>query len=310
MHEARKAGDRKLAERHDVDPSFAEAYAELEKSVEPYRRQLGAVFEGFMKSIEARMERFFVNGFRSGKVDVEQFARKYGAELAEERYEDIPWNNLLVHARKEFESRFEITPNEIAVRIVVDGSGSMYPDRIEAAKQMAVLFLEAFGSFQETMALRFRLRKPLTVNVEVWIYGSNGAATVIKPFAGSPGAGSEPERVRRFRMIGELGKQRGGTCDGDPLWSIAQSIAPDRRAALKARRSLEFLLAVTDGGSGEASRQGKDLVKDIPQREKAEREGRTFDVFSQAMQDTRNALGEIERAGVIARAFQLGLPPA
>ncbi len=314
-HAAKKLRDAKLCEQYDIDPTWAEAYRMLEKSIEPYRRDLEGVFEGFMKAIEARMTTFMLQGFRSGKLDVNAFVRKYGVELAAEEYDQIPWDSLDVYIQKELESRFEIKPNEISVRLVIDGSGSMYDGvRIEAAKQLAVLFLEGFSSFEMEMNRKFRMRNPLKVNTEVWIFGSPGQAQIIKPFEDEM---SEDERARRFRMIGELSKSRGGTCEAEPLWMIEQTLSAEREAKLRAGKSIEFLFAVTDGGSFGPSHEGLKSVQHLPATEEVEVEGKKFSVFTQAMQDARNALEALRRKGahleageqfdgIIARGFQIG----
>ena len=312
---AKKLRDAKLCEQHAIDPTWAEAYRTLEESIEPYRRDLEGVFEGFMKAIEARMTTFMLQGFRSGKLDVNAFVRKYGIELTLEKYDQIPWDSLDVYIQKELESRFEIKPNEISVRLVIDGSGSMYDGvRIEAAKQLAVLFLEGFSSFEMEMNRKFRMRNPLKVNTEVWIFGSPGQAQIIKPFEDEM---SEDERAKRFRMIGELSKSRGGTCEAEPLWMIEQSVSTLREEKLRAGKSVEFLFAVTDGGSFGPSHEGLKSVQHLPMTEEVEVDGQKFSVYTQAMQDATNALEALRQKGahveageqfdgIIARGFQIG----
>ena len=323
--ETARVADRKLAEQYDVDPSWAEAYLKMEESVRPYKRELEAVFQGFMKTIEARMSKFLMEGFRSGKFELDSFIRKFGADIAEERYDRIPWNALTTFSREELQSRFEIRPNEIRVRLVIDGSGSMFDgERIEAAKQTAVLFLEALTMFEQNVNRRFRMRKPLKVNVEVSMFGDPGNSVVIKPFEGETSEDvasptTEPERVRRFRMMGELGRSRGGTCDGEALHKVAQRLEkePGRLAKLKAGKAIELLFEITDGGSMMASEEGADGVEEMANIEAKELDGQTFNVYPKAIQDARNALlalrthgsrreAGVEFDGVIARAFQMG----
>lgn len=303
--EAQAKADRKICEEFDVDPKFAEEYRELSSSVEPYKKDLSQAFEAVMQTIQQRISTFWTEGFRSGRFNIERFIRKYGPDLATDRVDLIPWEILDIYDQREIISKLVLWPDKLSLRVVLDGSTSMNAERILAVKQLAVLFVEALSTFESTINLRFRPKDPLIVATEIWMYGSNGQAIVVKPFAKdqpNPWA----ELADRFKAIGKINNGYGGTCEGEPLWSIASSITPEYEADLKKGKARDILFEVTDGETNEVSSAGKNLVKDLPEKEPIIHKGRSVVINKQAAQDSRNALAALEAKGVIPRAFQIG----
>lgn len=288
--EARKEIDRAIAKKHDVDPRFAQEYRRIEKSIEPYKAELAAVFEQIMRTITERLIRFWEEGFRSGKFDVGRFIRKFSPEIAAEAPELIPWDQLEVYLRREFEKRLSLFPHKIRVRLVLDGSGSMNTERILALKQLSVLFLEALTTFQETINLRFKLKEPISVDTEIRMFGDAGASKVVKKFAGAKQDNPEAELADRFQAFGLINSGYGGTCDAEPHWKIAADISPKDEEELKSGRAREFVFEITDGGSNGVSQEGAALVHGSK---------------TPAAQDTRNAREALTKKGVIARGFQV-----
>lgn len=261
---------------HGINPALAQEYRALERSVAPYEQALAAVFEQLMRSIEERLVRFIVEGFRSGKFNVERFITKYGADIAADNLGAIPWDALDVYDQRELMSRLSLYPNRIRLRLVLDGSGSMKTERVLAVKQLAVLFMRALSAFEATVNLRFRLKEPIMVDTEVRMFGDRGKSKVVKTFQkGKPGY--EDELADRFAAIGKIHGGYGYTYDDEPFEEIAASITPDLTTALKSGRAKEFAFEATDGGSS-------------------------------AKQETRNAVEAVEQKGAVARGFQIGTP--
>jgi hypothetical protein len=309
----KEESDDRLCREFGIDPSWGAAYREIEESIKPYKRQLEDVFEGLMATIAERVSFDWEEGYRSGSLTVNEIIRKYAAELVAEeetgRPAFVPWDQLDVFARKEFFSRVEIVPNEIRVRLVIDGSGSMAGDRINYARQMAVLFMEGLSSFEETMNLEFRMKTPLKVNTEVTMFGSAGAASVVKGFddlAVVGPAGLEPERAKRIRALGAMEANYGGTCAADPHWNIVGSIDEDLQRRLIAGKTLELIFHITDGGEAEVSLQGRDLVGRKPAQETVKVDEEQIPIHPAAMQDTRNAVQAEVDKGAIVRGLQIG----
>lgn len=309
--ESRRHVDETLCKMYDVDPRHAAEYRRMEASIEPYKAALAAVFERLIQSIEVRIIRFWEEGFRSGRFNVEHFVRKYGAEIAAGHYAMIPWDALEVHDRREFERRLSLYPEKIRVRLRLDGSGSMSEERILALKQLCTLLLEGLSTFQETINLRFKLKSPLVVDTEIGMWGSPGSSKIVKPFSSEKQYDPDRELVDRFRAYGEINSNYGGTCDAEPLWAISGDVSLEMTDKLKTGRAKEFVFEVTDGGSNGVSGAGLPLVVGVPEHgpvEFIDEDGtkKKTDINVQAAQDTRNAVAAIEEKGVVARAFQVG----
>jgi len=279
--------DEKICQQYDVDPNLAEEYREFDASVEPYKKELAAVFEELMQTISQQVSRFWAEGFKSGKFNINRFIRKYGPLLAAERPDLIPWDMLDVYDQREFITRLVLFPNRLTVRLVLDGSGSMNKERIMALKQLCVLFLEGLSTFEATVNLRFRLKESIAVDTEIWMFGSQGASQVAKPLAGERII-PEEERANRFSAFGQINADYGKTCDAEPFWQINESIDSALEADLNAGKAKELIFEITDGGSNETSEYA--------------------DAGTDAAQDTRNAIAAVETKGAVARGFQIGEP--
>ncbi|MDO8462860.1 MAG: VWA domain-containing protein [bacterium] len=296
LRNARRSHDRTVCDEHDVDPALAIQYRALEQSVAPYVEELGQVFEQIMKTVTERMRAVLLTGFRQGTFDVERFIGKYAPELAAERPEDIPWEALETYLQREYIPKLVLFPNKLRVRFVLDGSGSMGSDRINAVRQLYVLFQEALGSFEANMNLRFRMREPFHVDTEVRMFGSKGASDIAKHLTADAPLTADGELAAKFRALGKITSNYGVTCDAEPLWGIADSMDDVHREDLAEGRAREFVLLVTDGGSNDASAHAAKETS--------------------GPQDTRNALEALRRVGaragkefgVIARGFQIGEP--
>ena len=281
MNDAQVEKDSGLCKKKIEDSEEAEKvinaareYRKIQRDIRPYSRALAQVFEQVMRAIEERISVTWAEGFTNGRFNVERFIRKYSPELATERPELIPWNSLDVYDQKELTSRFLLVPNQIRVRLVLDGSGSMNEDRILALQKLTVLILEGLTAFEETMNLRFRLNEPFKVDTEIRMFGTD--SKIVKSFAeGKPSF--EDEQVDRFKAFSQINNSWNLTSDAKPLKEIAASIESKLERQLKEGKAMEFVFEITDGGSDTAD-ESKDMVRRLIEKK------------------------------VIAKAFQIGNP--
>lgn len=277
----KKEGEEKIKEIIQV----TEEYRRLEESVEPYIRDLARVFEQIMQSISQQVSLAWEEGWRSGRFNIKRFIRKYASYL-QEGAPPLPLDQLDVYDRKEFFETLKLFPEKIKVRLVLDGSGSMTPERILALKQLAVLIMEALSAFEFTINLRFRLKEPIRIDTEIRIFGSPGNSRIIKPFGETKNYDQQEAKADRLRVFFFIHNNYGDTCDAEPWWKIDASLDdPKYLEELKKGKAKEFVFEVTDGGSNES-----------------------FHPDVSPAQDTRDAIDAVERKGVIARGFQIGSP--
>ena len=301
MQYERHKEDRELAKKKDLSPDVADQYNQLVESVSPYVKELKKVFDRFMSSVREHITRAWASGFRSGRLDLEHFIDKYGPELAAGLEAQIPWDSLDDFEQKQYESRFMLLPNKIKVRLVIDDSGSMSGDRIHAARQLMVLFMEALGRFELYMNQAFRLKEEFRVNLEVWSFSSKGAARKVKEIT-RLGSSTSVERAGRFRALDALQAGGGATCDAEPLWKIAESVTPAQREEIKRGKTRDFVFLITDGGSSGAYH---DSDPGLAARADADPDKKSYTSCEGAI-DSRDALAALEKIGITARGIQIG----
>lgn len=305
--QALKEHDRDVAKKFELGADGARAakeYRELEKSIEPYKKDLAQVFEMIMKTIQERIAVQWAQGYKSGKFNIERFIRKYGPELATGEIASIPWEGLDVYDQREYTQRLQLFPDSIRVRLVFDGSGSMNEERVLAVKQLATLMLESMSTFEATINARFKLKNPFVVDTEIWMFGDPGRSKLVKPFAHAKMTPDE-ELADRFKAFSKISGDYGGTCEAEPHWKIAETIDSKRAEQLKRGMAKEFVFEITDGGTNMVSAYGQPASPE-PRQEDYRKLYRANE--RAAVQDSANALARLQKLGVVARAFQIGNP--
>lgn len=305
VNAAQAERDEKICKKHDVDPALAELYRDLERDMKPYERELGEVFEELMRSIEERMRKFWVRGFRSGRFNVNHFITKYGVDLVNEDVPFMPFEALDAHDRREFESRLSLKPDTLRIRLLFDGSGSMTEDRLLALKRLYVLLHGAIRSFEATVNLKFRLQNSIVTDVEVTRFGTASDCETILDFTNGK-LPPDKEMAARFRALGGITGTSPGTCDAAAYWKIAQGMSAEEKQRLMDGKVKEILFEVTDGAQNESTKTGAPLLVDVPHRQSVDYMGKQVSVSWAAMQDTANARKVVEDLGVIVRGIQVG----
>lgn len=256
--EAQRKSDGKIEAQYDLPPTSAEEYRRLEKIVSPYKRELAEVFNEFMKAIDQKSKLFYIKYNRSGKFNIDSYISKYGVDIASGNEQIIPWEALDVYDKRDFISRMTLFPSDISVRLVLDTSNSMDPQRIEAVSQVAVLLMEALGTFEDSVNLRFRMKNPFRVNTEIRAFGSD--SEVVKKFGNK--FDGDKELADRFLSITNIKESRGGTFDSIPLREINNSIDSQRQKELKLGEATDIVFLITDGGS-QTGEESKILIGEL-----------------------------------------------
>ena len=270
---AQASADKGLCQAANLDPAIAAKYRTIEKEIEPYKHELAKVFEEFMQTIQEHITAYLLTGFRSGKLDVQRFIRKHAPDIAQDEGASLDFSRLEAYQRKEFMSRLLIWPNDFCVRLVLDGSGSMNGEKIQMVRRLAVLLQEGLATFEETMNLRFRLKEPFRVDIEIRVFGDQDK--LAKSFRKD-----QPEQqplVAKFKALEDVQANAGSTCDAPSFQAINRSIKPDRARALQEGRAKELIIYIADGGS-----QTKD--------------------------DSKKSINKISTKGAAVRGLQVGEP--
>ena len=255
--------DATLAEAHGkLNPERARQIAadwhKYRESVKPYIEELTEVFDTILNTIDAKIIEAWQTGFKSGRLDIQHFIRTYGAPLAagieEGRIgEFVNFRELTSYAQQEFEHRLTIYPNDIVIRLILDNSGSMSGERIEAVKQLVVLFYESLKSFEARVNHRFRLKDPFQVQFQVQTFGST--TTLAKGI----GAFGSEERGQMLATLGYLNAGQGGTADAQSWQNVTSELGqnPERAKKIRDGKAKDLTFEITDGDTetSEATQQ-------------------------------------------------------
>jgi len=271
------------AKKYGLTEEDVDEYEDLKKEIEPYKKDLAKVFERIMKSIKEKIVREWEIGFRPGKFNIDEFIKKYGIEFALKKYEHIPFEKLDVYAKRQFMRRLTLFPNEIYLRLIIDGSGSMEGEKILEAKKLTVLMLEALDSFEALMNLKFRMKEPFKIDVQVLLFGDRGDTKIVKDFEVREKI--KDKAVAKIKAVRDLSASAGATCDAEPWWKVADSITSEEIKKIKEGKAKEFVFELTDGGSNQSFHEDVSPVE-----------------------DTANAIQAVEKKGVLVRGFQVGTP--
>ena len=290
---AQQEEDKKLSTQFEINDHLVKQYRKLELDVEAYKRDLSKVFEQMMNTVALQIQTLWAQGFRSGRFNIDSFIRKYGSFLAVEQPDFIPWDTLDAFDQKQFMERLSLFPEQIRLRLVLDGSSSMDEAKQKAVKELSVLFSEGLATFESTMNLRFRLTKPFIVDTEIYMFGSPGKNQKIKEF--SNGKSPDEERADRMKALGFIHNEYGLTCEAEALWDIVESIDPTYEQDLKSGKAKDFVFVVTDGGSNQISQFASS--SEYP-----------FSPPMTAIEDATNAITTLHDMGVLIRGLQIDVP--
>lgn len=253
---------------------LAEEWQQLSELVKPYIEELSQVFDMIMNTINSQIIQAWQDGFRSGKLNIPYFIKKYGSALAAgvetgDFRQYIDFSKLDTYAQKEFTSRLKIYPNEITLRLILDKSGSMEESlivdenegqkqnkisKIYIVKELLVLIYQAVKSFEARVNHNFRLNEPFRIDLEVQAFSDKTVHAKELGFFG------EKERAMMLATLGYL--QPGGGTDDAQAWSnIIAQLAGNQEKVTKFKngQAQDITIEVTDGDTSTAVRTKQNI---------------------------------------------------
>lgn len=232
---------------------IAEEWAQLRESVRPYIKELDAVFERFLGTINERISMVWKSGFKSGRFNTKDFIRKYGPELVMGSMVGDPgafidFDEISPFMRKEFISRLRIVPDNLTFRLVLDNSLSMGAEKIIMVKQLMVLIYESIKSLEARVNINYNLPQPFRIDLQVQTFASE--THLAKPL----GTTGYEERGQMLAALGFLTGEGGGTFDSQAWKNITEELRRDRSKVrqIKEGSARDIAIEITDGFSESA----------------------------------------------------------
>lgn len=252
-----RLNDIDFSKKYDIPDEAIAEYNKIAKNIEPLKKEIAVIFEKMMADLDYHIEEEWEKWFQSGKFSVKEFIRKYGKYLQDGAIENLNPEEIRAYKKKEFISMISLLPNNIRVRFVFDGSGSMsWPadfgdfDRSDIVKMIATLFFESFNTAEQKIKNKYGQKIPVTIDTEVWMFGTD--ALRVKPFYQDIGQNvynDEYRRAQNIKSFSAINSNYGLTHSHLAWEEIDQSIDNNYLEKVKKGEINEFIIEVTDGGN-------------------------------------------------------------
>ncbi|MGO3733260.1 MAG: vWA domain-containing protein [Vagococcus sp.] len=178
-----------------------------------------------------------------GKLDVQSLLTHYVSFHEAEKtgnYKQLP-----MFSRYELEPQAKQLPEHIDIIFLIDNSGSMNTEKIDAARKALAVTLLSLSDFDDYLSKQAEaLHQRISLSSETWLFGSehykvkNKQTTLVKD-----------RQKEIIESITKLNGQDGVTDDASCLESILSSITPKETAELRVGKRMCLILEITDGAS-------------------------------------------------------------
>ncbi|MGX7059562.1 vWA domain-containing protein [Vagococcus humatus] len=227
---------------YDITVADQQLFHYYEQAVKKERQEMALFWQKVVG--EAKKEQSVKQAAQvKGKLDVGSLIQHY-TDFSEAQqtgqYKQLPIFSRYVLTPKE-----NILPEIIEISFVLDNSGSMNTEKIEAARKAltaTLLSLEDFNTYLQKNANLLHNR--LTVTSETWLFGSQ--FTQLKSFD-SPSPKEQQSEL--IKSVISLKGQGGATDDASCLEAILDSITPKQEHDLARHKQVKLIFEITDGAS-------------------------------------------------------------
>lgn len=266
---AEKKADEDFAKQHDIPQEVMADYRALSREVEKYKEELARLFEKICQKISRQIEYAWEQYFRSGKLDVQRLARKYGHFFQEGALEFLPFDQLDAYEQRTFIEKLKLKPDEFRLRFVLDISGSMQGEKINKAKEIFVLFLESLATFEDKMARIFQefniQQPPIIVRTQIVVFGDPSDTREVKPLNLGRKVAPEQEKVGRIQGFAAISADSSATFSAAGWEIVRQTSAPEDAERIKRGELKDIAIEITDGGS-HTPQEATDLLHHLQEK--------------------------------------------
>ncbi len=178
-----------------------------------------------------------------GKLNVNDLVFNYSQFYEAQQLHN--YKNLPIFSRYELESSTKKLPQEIEIIFLVDNSGSMDAEKIDAARKamaMTLLSLEDFDLYLKQNAQK--LNQTLSIQTSTWLFGTD-----FKQIKDNDSHNKKQDRSELIQSITRIDGQYGTTDDGKCLREILNGLERSDINAMKSGRKIKMVFEITDGAS-------------------------------------------------------------
>lgn len=190
-----------------------------------------------------------------GKLNVNDLINSYPDFIEAEQKGN--YKDLKVFDKNFLESKNKLLPEKIEISFLIDNSGSMDEEKIEATRKTltaTLLSIKDFNLYLQAQAQKTNQKIELVT--ETWFFGHDYYR--IKKFEGT----KDLEESQIISSITKISGDDGTTDDASCLRQIHQNISIDQRVKIKNKKEYKIIFEITDGASSFPGAT-KDIVKKL-----------------------------------------------
>lgn len=154
------------------------------------------------------------------------------------------YKELKVFDKNFLESQNKLLPEKIEISFLIDNSGSMNKEKIEALRKTLTVTLLSIKDFNKYLQIEAaKTNQNLEVLTETWFFGKDHYK--IKNFEDT----KELEKSKIVSSIVKVDASGGTTDDAACLREIYKNLKPEQKARIKNKKEYKIIFEITDGAS-------------------------------------------------------------
>uniref|UniRef100_UPI00398421D1 vWA domain-containing protein n=1 Tax=Peptoniphilus harei TaxID=54005 RepID=UPI00398421D1 len=193
-----------------------------------------------------------------GKINVNDLIYSFSDFVEAEQRGN--YKNLKIFDKNFLESQNKLLPEKIEISFLIDNSGSMNKEKIEATRKTLAVSLLSIQDFNRYLQIEAgKTNQKIEVLTESWFFGKSHYK--IKDFDDT----NDLEKSKIISSIVKVDASDGTTDDGACLREIYKNISPEQKRRIKSKKEYKIIFEITDGAStfpGATKEIVKKLVKE------------------------------------------------
>lgn len=190
-----------------------------------------------------------------GKINVNDLINSYPDFIEAEQKGN--YKELKVFDKNFLESKNKLLPEKIEISFLIDNSGSMDEEKIDATRKTLAVILLSIRDFNLYLqAQAQKTNQKIELLTETWFFGHDYYK--IKKFEDT----KDLEESQIISSITRISGNDGTTDDASCLKEIHNNISPEQKIRIKNKKEYKIIFEITDGASTFPGAT-KDIVKNL-----------------------------------------------
>ncbi|MDU1828886.1 VWA domain-containing protein [Anaerococcus sp.] len=190
-----------------------------------------------------------------GKLNVNDLIYSYPDFIEAEQKGN--YKELKIFDKNFIEAQNNLLPNKIEISFLIDNSGSMDNEKIDATRKTLAATLLSISDFNRYLQIEAqKTNQKIDLVTETWFFGQNHYK--VKSFEDT----KDLEKSKIISSITKVDGNLGTTDDASCLKEIYNNISPEQKIRIKNKKEYKIIFEITDGASTFPGAT-KDIVKKL-----------------------------------------------